>query len=350
MTTLPQRLQNVRRAVRAGRVLGFVGVLALAVVGVCLFVGETRYGSERFLAGISIFAGAVLLGAVLISAWSVLDVLLKLEANTHRMHDLLRDTLSGVQEHQVHLGVIAENVQLSDAARAITHREKEREVLRLAINEEIIRGDWEAAYALVEVLEARHGYKKEAMRLRQELDESHERDKDQDIHQAVEQVQSLLAAQDWDRARGEMDKLLSQHPDHQEVRDLPKVFAKSRNDHKRRLLKDWDESVQRNEIDRGIAILKELDQYLTPNEAAALEESARGVFRAKLHNLGVHFSLAVADRSWKEALDAGRQIIEEFPNSRMAKEVHEHMDVLRKRAEEAETAAALPVSATLPPD
>jgi len=92
-------------------------------------------------------------------------------------------------------------------------------------------------------------------------------------------------------------------------------------------------SVQRNEVDRGIALLRQLDQYLTPNEAAALEESARGVFRAKLHNLGVQFSLAVTEHNWRDAIDAGKQIIDEFPNTRMAREVNERMHVLTKRAE-----------------
>jgi len=48
----------------------------------------------------------------------------------------------------------------------------------------------------------------------------------------------------------------------------------------------------------------------------------------------VQFSLAVADHSWKEALAVSRQIMEEFPNSRMAQEVRERLEVLTQRAEE----------------
>lgn len=334
MTTPPQRFENLRRAVKAGRILGFVGVVAVAVVGAILFAGQTDFDSPRLLLGLGVFAAAIVLAAVLIFLWGLLGVLLKLEANTFRMYDVMRDLLAGIQEHQRHLQIISESAPLSDAAKAITHREKERDALRMAINEEIIRGDWEAAYALVELLEARHGYKKEAMRLRQDLDASRDRDQHQDLYEAVDHVRSLIGSRDWDRARHEMEALLHRHPDHAAVRELSKSFAKARNDHKRQLLKEWDDSVQRNEIDRGITVLKELDQYLTRNEAAALEESARGVFRAKLHNLGVQFSLAVADHNWGSAMEVGRQIIAEFPNSRMAQEVHDHMDVLSKRAEE----------------
>ncbi|HVP11847.1 MAG TPA: hypothetical protein VMV94_11755 [Phycisphaerae bacterium] len=338
MSTLLQRLGNVRRAVRVGCILGLAGMVAVAVVGVILFAGQSEYGSQRFLLGIVAFATALVAGAFFVLLWGLLDVLLKLEANTFRMYDVLRDLQNGSQGNLEHLRVIAENAQLSDAARSITHRERERTALRLAINEEIIRGDWEAAYALVELLEARHGYKNEAMRLRQELDQSRDRDQNQELYDRIERTRSLMTSRDWDRARHEMEALLTEHPQHEQVRELPKLFAKCRNDHKRQLLKEWDDSVQRNEIDRGIALLKELDQYLTRNEAAALEESARGVFRAKLHNLGVQFSLAVADHNWKQALEVGCQIVEEFPNSRMAQEVHDHMEVLHKRAAEAEDA------------
>jgi hypothetical protein len=289
-----------------------------------------------------LFAFAMAAASGMIVLWGVLDLLLKVEANTFRAYDILRDVQADLKSHNEHLKVIAESAQLSDVARAIAHRDKERSALRLAINEEIIRGDWEAAYALVELLEARHGYKDEAMRLRQELDQSRDQDRNKDLYEIADRVHGLINARDWDRAKRDIDDLVAKHPEHVLSVELPKAFTKARNDHKRQLLKEWDASVQRNEIDRGIAILKELDQYLTRNEAAALEESARGVFQAKLHNLGVQFSLAVADHNWRQAFEVGHQIIEEFPNSRMAQEVRDHMTVLAKRADEAEPAAAEP--------
>ncbi|MFH1417640.1 MAG: hypothetical protein ABII12_05055 [Planctomycetota bacterium] len=336
MAMVPQRFENVRRAVRVGRIVWLLSAITLVVAAIMLFTGQSETGDVHLPLGICVLAGALLLASVLILGWGLMDIFLKIEANTFRMYGLLRDLQGDIEHQKEQLRVIADNAQLSDTARAITHRGKERTALRLAINEEIIRGDWEAAYSLVELLEARHGYKNEAMRLRRELDASRQRDRADKLQEAVEQVRALMAAQDWDRARREMDRLMAAHPEVEELRDLPKLFAKYRNDHKRRLLKAWDESVQRNEVDRGIAILKELDQFLMPNEAAALEESARGVFRAKLHNLGVQFSLAAADHSWRAALDAGLQIVQEFPNSRMAQEVRERMDLLKKRAEELE--------------
>jgi hypothetical protein len=97
-------------------------------------------------------------------------------------------------------------------------------------------------------------------------------------------------------------------------------------------LKQYDEAVKRNDVDYSIQLLKELDMYLPPQEAAALEESARGVFRAKLHNLGVQFAINVTDKQWAKAVATGEEIMMEFPNTRMAQEVREKMDLLRSRS------------------
>jgi len=319
-----------------------VGVVLLAALVVYLFLADpgspkSPDGREswRPLLVMAVGAAGLLLMAAVILLWGAVDVALKIEANSHRTYDALRDIHQGQEEMRPLLRIIAENSQLSDAGRAITHRGRERTALRLAINEEIIKGDWEAAYALVDQLASRHGYKNEAARLRQEVDRSREQARKEQLHESVERVRSQMHSHDWDRARREMDRLLAEHPDNAEVRALPQLFTRLRGEHKRRLLKEWDESVQRNEVDRGIAILSELDQFLTPSEAAALQESARGVFRAKLHNLGVRFSLAVADHDWKAAVAAGREIMREFPNSRMAAEVKERITVLEARADEA---------------
>lgn len=339
-----QRFEHVRRLARLGRTCTMFGLVSLALVAACLFAGGGSLGIPKYLVGVTVLAGGLMLVGLAIFIWSLVDLVLKVEASTFRMYDVVRDLQNSLSRQDKQLQVIAENAQLSDTARAITHRARERDALRLAINEEIIKGDFEAAYALVEQLEARHGYRNEAARLRREVDLSRQQENDYKVHEAAAKVEVFLDELDWDAARREMDRLLNQFPDSPEVRELPKLFTRRRGEHKRRLLKEWDESVQRNEVDRGIEILKQLDQYLTTNEAAALEESARGVFRAKLHNLGVAFSLAVTEHNWPEALEVGRQIVEEFPNSRMAHEVTERMQALEKRAAEA---LGQPISETI---
>ena len=107
----------------------------------------------------------------------------------------------------------------------------------------------------------------------------------------------------------------------------------ARTGHKRSLLQAYGEAVRKNDVDKSIELLRELDRYLTPQEAAALEESVRGVFKAKLHNLGVQFAISVTDQQWADAVATGEEIIREFPNTRMAQEVREKMGLLRSRAQ-----------------
>jgi len=57
------------------------------------------------------------------------------------------------------------------------------------------------------------------------------------------------------------------------------------------------------------------------------------VFRKKLQQLGVQFALHVHDKSWTEALRIGRQITDEFPNTRMAAEVRERLPILEEKAQ-----------------
>ena len=65
----------------------------------------------------------------------------------------------------------------------------------------------------------------------------------------------------------------------------------------------------------------------------ALQETARHVFKDKLHNLGVQFSLAVLGEQWDKAIQIGQEIIRDFPNSRMSVEIRERMDVLKQKVE-----------------
>lgn len=343
MADAPRRLDHLRRSAVYAGLFALAGVAALCVAAAYLLVSDvTDAGFVKMLIGVSIIA----FGAVILSVYLFLrcmnDVMLKVESSVFRIYDAIRDIQSLQATGLRHLETAAENSQLSDTVRALMHRDRERTALRLAINEEIVRGDVEAAYALVELLESRHGYRNEAARLRREVDLSLERHRSLKVHEAVERVRQMIDQQQWDPARREMDRLLQEQPSHSEVRELPRLFQVRRTEHKRRLLKEWDESVQRNDVDRGIAVLRELDQYLTKNEAAALEESARGIFRTKLHNLGLAFSFAVTEHNWREALDVGKQIVEEFPNSRMAQEVRERLHILEKRAEEPPAADAVP--------
>ncbi len=121
-------------------------------------------------------------------------------------------------------------------------------------------------------------------------------------------------------------------PDEPRVARLRRLYDERRAARKKELLDEWNQAVARNDVDGAINILKDLDTYLTREEARSLEESARNVFKAKLLQLGMQFQFAVNEQRWRDAIEVGLQIMDEFPNARMSKEVSEAMDGLRARA------------------
>jgi hypothetical protein len=145
-------------------------------------------------------------------------------------------------------------------------------------------------------------------------------------------VDEIIARADWARATREAARMRSAFPTNSKIAALPQRIETARMKHKRDLLQAYGEAVRKNDVDASIELLKELDRYLSPQEGAALQDSARGVFKAHLHNLGVQFAIRVAETQWKEAITVGGEIIKEFPNSRMAHEVRSKMEQLRQRA------------------
>jgi outer membrane protein assembly factor BamD (BamD/ComL family) len=153
------------------------------------------------------------------------------------------------------------------------------------------------------------------------------------IEEIISQIDELLDQHQWSKASVQIEGLINAFPDSEHARAMRQRLYNKKEKLKKELLSQWDAAVQRQDTDKSLNILKELDHYLTPNEALALQEAAKDVFRTKLHNLGVRFSMAVSDRNWTEALDVGQQIIADFPNSRMSEEIRAKLDVLKQNVQ-----------------
>lgn len=227
---------------------------------------------------------------------------------------------------------LAELESLSDQAKSLIYRDREVEAFRETVQAELTRGDYAAAAQHIEAIEKRFGYADEAARLRKEIEDSRKASLEEKVEQAIRRLNAIVELRDWARAHREAQRILQMFPDHPKVTALPKVIEESRLQTKRSLLKQYKEAVDKKDVETGIRLLKELDRYLTPQEAAAWAESARGVFHAKLLNLGVQFRIHVDDQRWDGALATGEEIMRDFPNTRMALEVKEKIDLLRQRA------------------
>ena len=130
----------------------------------------------------------------------------------------------------------------------------------------------------------------------------------------------------------QIERLLALYPDSEQAKMMQHRLVEKKDQRKRELLDAWDRAVKKADTDHSLMILKELDLYLTPSEGLALQEAASEVFKNKLHNLGVQFALAVSDKHWEKALETGREIIRDFPNSRIADEIRTKQAILRELA------------------
>jgi hypothetical protein len=311
-------------------------VLALALLGwgAASGLGGWWISEGRFESGVMLLvvAGASLLAVALLFCQIVL--LHKVANNSFREYEALLDVNDLLRRQGEHWRTVAENSALSDWAKKIVFREKDHEFLRDSIQGAIIRQDWEAADHLIRALDEEFGYRQEADQFRAQVQEARDATIEERVIAAVERVEALCAARKWDQAQREARRLADIFPSHERIAALLSDVEQRRRAYKTELLTRYDQAVRRHDVDGAHELLIELDRFLSPNEAAALRESARGVFKAKLLQLGVRFSLAVSDHQFAQAVEVGQTVIREFPNSRYAQEIRSMLPALRRRAAE----------------
>jgi tetratricopeptide (TPR) repeat protein len=306
--------------------VAFVLSLVILAAGVYLVA---KYQSWTLLA-----AGCVSVTGVL----AVWPLALTLHGNRQCNEDQIKAALTPISErleqYSVMLNQISEQQLLSDRAKSVAFREKDRDAVSRALQEEIGKKDWEAALVLVDEMERAFGYRQEADRFRQQINAAHDQFSRQQIADVVAVIDRHTRSEQWQAALREADRLRQMFPQNEQVKNLPVEIETRRQNHKKQLLDSWNEAVNRKDVDGAIEILKKLDLYLTPSEAEAIQEQARTIFKQKMENLRTQFSIAVQDHNWQEAIRVGETIMIDFPNTQMAKEVREKMDALRQRASE----------------
>jgi hypothetical protein len=325
-------------------------MLIVDLVAVLLAIAGGVYAlvTVNILTGIAclIFALATLAIGVLLYCQMLL--VQKIESHAFRHYDAFLDSHDHQQKHTTLLGTIAENAVLSDWAKKVVYRDTDHDVLRDAINSAVLREDWESAEYLIQALEDEFGYAKEAEQLRSELADARKATIEERIESAAKRIDRLCEKRRWSSAHRDADRLRKLFPDNERVGELHASIDARQQHFKRKLLKQYEQASRRNDIALATRLLVELDQYLEPNEAAALRDSARDVFKAKLMQMGVEFSLAVSDREYAHAITIGQRIMREFPNSRYSREIRNLMPVLRQRSENGKGLEAQQQAATTP--
>lgn len=225
-----------------------------------------------------------------------------------------------------------ETIILSDDARRVLNRRKERELLCKAIEEDIKHEDWDASMVLVRELAERFGYRVEAEQFRARIDSARAQTHDRAVHEAIRGLDDLISDHQWERALNEAARISRVFHEAPQVDGLRHRVISARDRYKENIERRFLQAAKEDEIDIAMELLREMDHLLSEHEAEQFREVARGVIGKARENLGAQFKIAVHDRAWPDAKLVGERIIEEFPNSRMASEVRSMIDEIRDRA------------------
>jgi hypothetical protein len=259
---------------------------------------------------------------------------------------LLNHIIESIVAHQQKLDQINESVlinrelldqiagiaKLSDAAKAILYRDSDSQQLRAAVMQKLHAQDIKATYTMIEDLARKTDYSILAEELKTIADSYRDATEQERISLISGYIEKLLDQRQWAIAGGHIEDFIKKFPDSEKALSLRQKLSDKKEQCKRQLLAEWDQAVKRQDTDKSLAVLKELDLYLSPSEGLALQEAASEVFKNKLHALGVRFALAVSEKQWSNALTAGQEIIKGFPNSRMADEIRSKLPTLRELA------------------
>lgn len=312
------------------------GSAALAIHGVVLALSAAalasgaRYGSgDWHVALICLGLAGLMLGSI-----SLAHVLHASSRPTSAGAGLQGSTSADPRVIRL-LEQMTEHTMLTDNTRRVLFRTREMDLLRATIEDDIQRGEYDAALVLCDDMGQRFGAREEAEQFRSRILRARHEHYEANVQAALHRLDQLLAARDWARAHEEAARIRRLFPDSSAAAELDHRINAARQDHKRDLESRFIDAAGREDVETAMPLLRELDHYLTPEDAGRLRELAQAVIARHRENLGVQFKLAVNDRRWAEAARIGQAIIEEFPNSKMALEVRPMLDVLRTRATQA---------------
>ncbi|MHC4212999.1 MAG: hypothetical protein ACYSWP_06435 [Planctomycetota bacterium] len=239
-----------------------------------------------------------------------------------------------IKKHTSALAEMEQALKLSEQAKSIVYHDNNIQLLRNMVFDLMEQKDFDSVERLINQISDHPEFTQLGEQLRGQTDKLRESTDGEKIGEHICEVQKLFESFDWIKASGEIERLIELWPQSEQIKELRQILLDKKQQRKQYLLNQWDQAVQNKDTDLSLSILKELDLYLTPNEGLALQEAAKDVFKTKLHNLGMQFSTAVTDKCWPKALELGRIISREFPNSRIAEEIREKMDFLQQKGAE----------------
>ncbi len=248
--------------------------------------------------------------------------------------------LEALLEHQTDLlKLLNERTLLSDQAKRIAFRQKDRDALREAIIEDIRLEAYDEALAMVNDMGELYGQHEDAEQFRQEILEAQQKKRSVMIEEAIRKIDEICTQRQWALAKQEAARLQRMYPEYPGISELTDRVELARERYKVELITEFKEAHERQDTQRAKELLQIMDSYLSPEEAQPYLDMARQVLQSAKENLGVRFKMAVQDRDWISALTVGEQMMREYPTSTFAAEVRGMLEMLKQKAEEQRASA-----------
>jgi hypothetical protein len=271
-----------------------------------------------------VLSGAVAGGVICLAAIGLMLVLgerspRKTEADSNAI-------LSRIEEHSM----------LSDAAKRLVYRDRELDLLRMLVEQDIAVRDFDAALRMVDELASQFGRLEEAESLRSRIESIRRSEVERRIREGTEEIERLLVARDWGSATQSLHRLERLFPDVAAIENLPDQILGARLRHAAEIETRMREAHANGQVDEAMTLLRELDRNLSGRVSNRVLDVAQPIVAAHRDLCGARFRDAIGSKDWKNAVALGEQLVQEYPNTRMAEEATELLVGLRARADLAE--------------
>jgi len=209
-----------------------------------------------------LLAGVFLI-AIITTLSNIIKIFDALQDNSVKLERLI----DALEKNRSALAQVNQDTRLSEAVKTIVFRDADSQCLREAVLDRLEHEDFGTACEIIEQIAHRTEYKELAEQLQAEVDKRCGTTEAERMNGAIAYIKMLFENYEWVKANAEIERLIKTYPDREEAKAMRKTLIAKKEEHKRVLLNAWDDAVQRRATDRSLEILKELDLYLTPEEA-----------------------------------------------------------------------------------
>ena len=273
----------------------------------------------------AVWAAPVLSGAVaggLICLVAIGVILVLGDRRSSKADATSNATLARIEEHSM----------LSDAAKRLVYRDRELDLLRMLVEQDIAARDFDAALRMVDELASQFGRLEEAESLRSRIESIRRSEVERRIREGTEEIERLLVARDWGSATQSLHRLERLFPDVAAIENLPDQILGARFRHAAEIETRMREAHANGQVDEAMTLLRELDRNLSGRVSNRVLDVAQPIVAAHRDRCGARFRDAIGGKDWKNAVAIGEQLVQDYPNTRMAEEATELLVGLRARA------------------